>query len=387
MRTLYRAVSEMKGRKNPKAKTISEKTWLFPNPISPIRTKNPNVQSLRGAPPEIREGVARQYLKSFSAEELREIFPKSELEYTDEEKAFANIRRLLVALEGCDPCPTPPEKFDGNWRALLQFVRDVEICRLRDSGIKEKNFGRFVGPGWAFFDQSEAACRYRFRPPGNRTDAVEVILVTDGIEWFVPQILLPLVFAHPCYRNAGEEYLSLDPKDRLLYQLRRAVSLEPRQIGPYRVGDCAGWMLETFEKIGAQAGELKSWQLKALDDENFWELLAKAVDFGRHENAHRLFRDGRLVSAHIHTLSKEQLEHPEWMRLIQEAIRDQFLEKGAWLTPAKLRDFLGCKDRPTMEGTDLSFEDPRYSSLPKINWGTFKKYAKRVQKIGSDGWA
>jgi hypothetical protein len=128
----------------------------------------------------------------------------------------------------------------------------------------------------------------------------------------------------------------------------------------------------------------EGWISTALKSQRFWAILAHAVDFGIHQNARRLFMDGKLLGAAQQSALNEKVEKLSWFLIIEEAIREKFAENGGIQTPSELRKLFGLKAAPGSDDVILEFPDRRFMRHGKITWGPFKKYAKQAGKIGSD---
>lgn len=325
--------------------------------------------------------LAELLLKSFTAEELEAFGSEESADESKWQIDVGAIGKLVEKLDEQEPKPEVEDWISIHWISLLHTVREIERDLLCEKGVDEARQGNFIGMGWAFFDGKEGEMVWRFVPPTGRPDALEVVLITDGVEWFVSSYMKDAVVAHPTYRYFAGDGQESSTRARVTHRLQLIASLNGNEAGPYRAKEWAQQILHLLENWSAESNH---WKQRAVSDESFWYLLARSIDFGRHDNARRLFRDGRLVGTYLHSVSKEKVKDPDWMRLLEEAMRDYLQTHGHLPSDSKLRKLLGSHDSPGSADVELTFDDPRFSRLRPIRWGVFRKYANRVRKSCTD---
>jgi hypothetical protein len=286
----------------------------------------------------------------------------------------------------CDPdfCSEDNNEFEKGWKQFLSWNIELAKRQLIGAGIPNDKHKRLIVFGWACFDDKSCDIRFRFGPPLDGSKAALVILVFRDAVWHPPQYLEAAVWRHPVFRSAVGTNKHVGWRDRVMQRLSWAASLADEGPSSQRLRELSVAMTSMLS-VSTHANPLEEgWIPAALENQRFWALLAHAVDFGSHQNARRLFMDGKLLRAAQQAALNEKIEKLPWFLMIEEVIREKFAETGEMLTPSALRKLFGVKDAPGSDQVVLEFPDPRFRQHGEITWGAFKKYAKCVGKIWSD---
>ena len=302
----------------------------------------------------------------------------------NEEKLQSEIGDFLDSLCGRAFESEEAATFDKRWLRFLAHSIELAKRQFIKAGIPAKKAARFVVPGWACFDEPSADVRFRFGPPLDGSKAVQGILVFRDALWYPPTHVEAAVWRHPVIRAAAGKDEHLGWKNRVSQRLKWAESLSDHGASAQRLREISDAIRSMLHVSAQTEPDESAWITGAIQSERFWAILAHAVDFGIHQNARRLFMDGKLLAAAQRSVINYKAEHLSWWLIIEEAVRETFAATGSIPTPSELRKSFGVRDAPGSEQVVLEFADPRFRHHGSITWGPFKKYANQAGKIWSD---
>jgi hypothetical protein len=295
-------------------------------------------------------------------------------EISKEDKILTDIGDFLDSL--CDPSGESEDEseFEKRWEQFLRLNVALAQRQLIRAGVPKDRLVRLIVSGWACFDEKSGDIRFRFGPP---LDGGKAVLV-------IPSHVEAAVWQHPTIRTAAGKNEYMGWKERVERRLKWAASLADDGDSSRRLRELSDAITSMLHVSAHTEPAEKAWISSAIQSERFWAILAHAVDFGIHQNALRLFMDGKLLGAAQQSALNEKIKHLSWYLIIDEAIRETFAETGRIQTPSELRKLFGLEAAPGSEKVILEFPDPRFRHHGEITWGPFKKYAKQAGKIGSD---
>jgi hypothetical protein len=349
------------------------------NSSSPIdiNESSPNLEFARLLTEVLDPEVIQQMLDEHRNPEIR----------IQREAREAHAESLFAFIRGLHDVPSAAElttDFHEKWNWFLGETREQATGDLIDSKVPPEKAERFLISGWAYYDEALANVRYRFGPPKGRFDAIPIFMIHRNAAWHPPQLLEAAVREHPWIRAWTGDSEGLDMKAKVMKRLAWAQALTDEGASSRRLRELADAITNLLHIPKCSESSDYGWIATAVESDQFWMILASAVDFGVHFNARRLFSDGKLSSMAYETVLNDKVTNLHWFLLIEEAIREQLVESGRILKPWELRKHLGVKVLPGFDDEKLQFVDPRYEIVGDITWNMFQKYAKRFGKIRTD---
>jgi hypothetical protein len=301
-----------------------------------------------------------------------------------EEKLHSDIGDCFDSLCGSVFESKDATELDKRWQEFLNLNIALATRQLLKNGIPKEKVGRFIVYGWACVDGQSGDVRFRFGPPLDGGKAVLMILVFRNAVWYPPAQVEAAVWRHPTIRAVVGKDEHLCWKEKVMQRLTWAASLPDQRASSQRLRQLSDAITNMLYIPSSPDTIEEGWLSTAVESERFWAILAHAVDFGIHQNARRLFMDGRLLGAAQQSALNEKVKWLSWFLIIEEAIREKFEETGKVLTPSQLRKLFGDDAAPSSDKVVLDFPDARFELHGVLTWGPFQKYAKLSGKIWSD---
>lgn len=302
----------------------------------------------------------------------------------EREKIEGSLVEFLAALDAGQFDRFDSSEFDKRWREFLLLNISHANCDLIISGLKKSKAQRLIVQGWACFYQESAEIRFRFGPPLDGGEAVTVVMVFQDALWYPTSYIEVALWRHPAICKVVGEAQPHNWRERVLNRLTWAASLSDPRESSQRLRELSDTISRMLHLSTDSDCAEEPWLAAAAESDSFWAILAHAVDFGIHQNARRLFMDGKLLGAAQQSALNDKVEKLSWWLIIEEAIREIFATTGSVPSPLDLRKMFGVKAEPGSTREILDFVDKRFSLSGNITWGLFQKYAKRAGKIWSD---